>query len=180
MNKKILIAYYSRAGKNYVSGSIVDLAVGNAKTIAQKISSLLPNADLFEIEPCVGYPKNYSECTRVAKKELKENARPALTRPPERLNEYHMILLVYPNWWSTMPMCVWSFLEEQTCNPNVIAPICTHEGSGMGKSEQDIKELCPNVNVERGLAIVGSQAAHCDDVLEPWITALSQRLESYE
>lgn len=85
MNKKILIAYYSRAGENYVSGSIVDLAVGNAKTIAQKISSLLPNADLFEIEPCVGYPKNYSECTRVAKKELKENARPALTRPQKGL-----------------------------------------------------------------------------------------------
>ena len=114
------------------------------------------------------------------KKELKDNVRPALVRLPEKFDEYHTIILVYPNWWSTMPMCFWSFLEEKACNPEIIAPICTHEGSEMGQSEQDIKELCPNAHVKRGLAIVGSQAAHCDDALETWITTVPERLEFYE
>lgn len=35
-------------------------------------------------------------------------------------------------------------------------PLCTHEGSGMGRSESDIKKLCPKANVRHGLPRKGS------------------------
>jgi flavodoxin len=38
---KTLIAFYSRAGQNYVSGDIVDLEVGNTEVIANKFSDCL-------------------------------------------------------------------------------------------------------------------------------------------
>ena len=34
---KNLVVYFSRKGKNYVSGGIVDLEIGNSAVIAQKI-----------------------------------------------------------------------------------------------------------------------------------------------
>jgi flavodoxin len=40
-NKKILIAYYSRKGQNYVSGKITNLPIGNTEVIARKIQSFV-------------------------------------------------------------------------------------------------------------------------------------------
>ena len=42
---KVLIAYYSRRGENYVNGSIKNLKLGNTEVVAQKIKALLPDAD---------------------------------------------------------------------------------------------------------------------------------------
>ena len=36
---KILIAYYSRRGENYVNGSIRNLALGNTEVMASKIKA---------------------------------------------------------------------------------------------------------------------------------------------
>ena len=47
MAKKVLIAYYSRRGENYVNGSIRNLKLGNTEVVAQKIKALLPDADLL-------------------------------------------------------------------------------------------------------------------------------------
>ena len=41
----------------------------------------------------------------------------------------------------TMPMPVWSFLEGKDFTDKKILPFCTHEGSGLGKSESDIKKI---------------------------------------
>ena len=40
MAKKVLIAYYSRRGENYVNGSIKNLKLGNTEVVAQKIKVL--------------------------------------------------------------------------------------------------------------------------------------------
>jgi diketogulonate reductase-like aldo/keto reductase len=45
MNKKSLIAYFSREGNNYVSGSIVNLTVGNTEVAANMIFSFLEAYD---------------------------------------------------------------------------------------------------------------------------------------
>ena len=55
-----------------------------------------------------------------------------------------------------MPMPVWTFLEKYDFSGKTIMPLCTHEGSGMGHSESDIKKICPAAKVEKGLAIRGS------------------------
>ncbi len=43
---KILIAYYSRKGQNYVNGNIVNLQIGNTKFVAKKIQEFI-GGDLF-------------------------------------------------------------------------------------------------------------------------------------
>lgn len=56
-----LIAYFSRAGENYVSGNIVDLAVGNTEAVAKMLQEST-GADIYRIDPILEYSKGYSEC----------------------------------------------------------------------------------------------------------------------
>ena len=65
-------------------------------------------------------------------------------------------------------MCVFTFLENFDFGGKTIKPFCTHEGSGMGTSESDIKKLCPGAKVEKGLAIHGSRMNGAREQLEKW------------
>lgn len=66
-------------------------------------------------------------------------------------------------------MPVFTFLEHFDFANKTIKPFCTHEGSGMGHSEGDIKRLCPDAKVEKGLAIHGGSASKAEDKLKEWI-----------
>jgi flavodoxin len=171
MSNKILIAYFSRPGNNYMNGSIVNLPVGNTEIAAKKLQDLT-SGSLFKIDPVNEYSEDYHTCTEEAQKELRADARPELSKYLDSIDGYDTIILGFPNWWGTMPMPVWSFLERYDFSGKTILPLCTNEGSGMGKSEADMKKLCPGANVKRGLAIQGSGVSHADREIEGWIQAV--------
>lgn len=168
MSSKILIACFSREGKNYAGGNIVDLPVGNTE-VAAKIIEKLTDGKLFKIDPVRRYSPDYNICTDEAKDELHKNLRPELTAYPDNLNGYDTIILGYPNWWGTMPMPVWTFLEKFDFSGKTILPFCTHEGSGMGRSESDIKKLCLGAKVEKGLAIRGGSVKNAEKDIAAWL-----------
>ena len=163
-----LIAFYSRADENYVSGEIKTLTVGNTQ-LAAELMKELTGADTFHIEQVQPYAKDYVECIAQAQADQKSDARPELTQYPDSLDGYDTIYLGYPNYWGTMPMAVFTFLEHYDFGGKTIKPFCTHEGSGMGSSISDIKKLCPTAKVEEGLAIRGGSAARSKAEIEKWI-----------
>ena len=165
---KNLIVYFSHDKENYVNGDIKVLETGNTKVVALKLQEII-GGDLFEIKPLHEYPYVYRECTDLAQKELRENARPKIQNLVSHFEDYDNIYLGYPNWWSTMPMRVWIFLESYDLRGKNIYPFCTHEGSGMGKSEKDIQSLCPKSHVHKGLPIRGSQVLNSDEKIKSWI-----------
>lgn len=163
-----LIAYFSRAGENYVGGTIKDLPVGNTEVAAKQIQERT-GAELFRLEPVQTYPHSYNECIARAQDEQRRDARPELQAYPESLDGYDTIYLGYPNYWGTMPMCVCTFLQRFDFTGKTIRPFCTHEGSGMGRSVADIRRLCPGAKVERGLAIRGADVARAGKNIETWL-----------
>ena len=165
---KILIAYYSRTGENYVSGQIKTLKTGNT-AIAAGIIQQLTAGDLFQIEQAAPYSQIYNECIEQARADQNRDARPALKNCPDTLGEYDVIYLGYPNYWNTMPMAVFTFLERFDWNSKTIRPFCTHEGSGPGRSESDIRRLCPGAKIETGLAIYGSTSAEAGPAMKKWL-----------
>ena len=167
-SKKILIAYYSRKGQNYVGGKITKLPIGNTEVIAKKIQGFV-GGDLFEINTVKPYPVEYTATTEVAKDELRQNARPELGGTVKNMEEYDVIYLGYPNWWGTFPMAVFTFLESYDFSGKTIIPFCTHEGSGLGRSEQDVKKHCPNAKVLPGIAIYGSKVTTVDNAVQSWL-----------
>ena len=128
---------------------------------------------MFHIESVTAYPKDYTEATEVAKSELRAKARPKLTGHVEKMEAYDVIFLGYPNWWGTMPMPVFTFLESYDFSGKTIVPFCTHEGSGMGHSEQDIAKACPKAAVLKGIAIHGTTASSAGPNVSSWIDELS-------
>jgi flavodoxin len=166
--QKCLIAYFSRAGNNYINENIVNLPIGNTEQAAKMIVKHT-GGELFRIDTIKKYPADYHKATDIAKQELNSNARPELTERVDSMAEYDIIYLGYPNWWGTMPMAVFSFLEEYDFSGKTIIPFCTHEGSGMGRSESDIRKLCPNAQVLKGLPIKGSHIQRAENEIADWI-----------
>ncbi|MBQ5332139.1 MAG: flavodoxin [Oscillospiraceae bacterium] len=153
MSDKIIV-YYSRADENYMNGQLKMLDKGNTEAAAEMIRQLT-GADMFRIEQ--------------ARSDQNRNARPKLKSYPESLDEYSIIYLGFPNYWGTMPMAVFTFLEHFDLSGKIIMPFCTHEGSGIGNSTKDICRICPNAKVGKGLAIRGSYADKSEKEIEKWI-----------
>ena len=166
MSKK-LVVYFSHKGENYSKGKIVNLEKGNTEIAAEIISSII-EADIFEIVADKKYPIKYDDCIEIAKKELRENSRSKLKDNID-IKEYDIIFVGYPNWWGTMPMPVWTFLEEKDFTNKKVLPFCTHEGSGLGKSESDIKKLTGGAEVLKGLAINGSEVNNSEKEIKKWL-----------
>jgi flavodoxin len=167
--EKCLIAYFSRAGNNYVNGMIVNLSIGNTEVVAKMIQEMT-EGDVFQIDPVNSYPEDYMETTEIAQKELGENARPELSAHLDDMDSYDVIFLGYPNWWGTMPMAVFTFLEEYDFSEKTIVPFCTHEGSGLGRSEKDIAKVCPKARLLKGLAIHGARASDAKKDVTDWLS----------
>lgn len=165
---KTLTAYFSRRGMNYAGGKLVDLKVGNTERAARLASELAGGA-LFEIRAEHEYPYDYRECVEVSKEELTSGARPELAVEPGDLSGVEAVILCYPCWCGTMPMPVWTFLEGCDLAGKRILPMCTNEGSGMGRSEKDLRKLCPTAVIAPGLAITGSAAAQSQAALVGWM-----------
>ena len=83
--------------------------------------------------------------------------------------DYDTVILTYPNWWTTMPMAVFTFLESYDWAGKTVCPLITHGGSGFSDSLDDIERLCAGAHVTEGLAVHGDDAATCDDALERWL-----------
>ena len=113
----------------------------------------------------------YMTCIDQAKKDLRDKARPELVSLPQSIDGYDTIVLAYPNYWGTMPMAVFTFLEAFDFTGKTILPLCTNEGSGMGSSERDIRKYAPGAEVKRGLSITGSEAANSMPALQRWLLA---------
>lgn len=165
---RTLIVYFSRKGENYWDGSLKDLSKGNTERVAEMIAELT-GGQLFEVERAEPYSPSYQGCVKEAAAEAKAGARPQLKGDLENLKDYDTIFLGYPNWCGTMPMVLFTFLEGHDLTGKRIFPFCTNEGSGLGRSQEDLKKLCPGANVGAGLSVKGCQAAESRPAVEEWV-----------
>ena len=156
---RILVAYFSRTGENYSVGYIEK---GNTHIIADMIAEQTAG-DTFEISTVTPYPDAYDECTDIAQQERNENARPELAESLDNLDDYDVIFIGYPIWWSDMPMAVYTFLESYDFEGKTIVPFCTHEGSGLSSTEENIATVCPGAEILDGFSIRGSVAQNSQE-----------------
>ena len=167
---RILIAFFSRADENYFGGAMRYVKVGNTEIVVNDMKEMI-DADTFKIEMKEPYSPVYMTCIDEARKDLRAKARPELVSMPDSIDEYDTVVLAYPNYWGTMPMAVFTFLEKFDFSGKTILPLCTNEGSGMGGSERDIKKTCRGANVKSGLSVTGSDAANAAGRVKKWLAA---------
>lgn len=165
---KNLVIYYSRSGENYVNGSITNINKGNTEYIAEFIKNNF-DADLFKAETVKPYSKSYMDCIREAQKELDNDERPELTNYLEDISKYDNIFIAGPCWWGTYPMALFSAIDKLDFTGKKVFPIMTHEGSGMGHSEVDLKKHIKGAEFVKGLPIHGADASSSEQKVIDWI-----------
>ena len=156
--KKILVAYFSWSG--------------NTREIANQIHALV-GGEVFEIVSANPYPRDYNATVEQARKEKAESYRPKLKSKPENAKSYDVIFIGYPNWWSTFPMPVATFLEENDFSGKTILPFCTHEGSRLGVSVSDVAKFCPKSKILEAIAIRGGSVKSAQGDVVQWVKKLA-------
>ena len=135
-----LIAYFSW------SGNTIDLV--------SKIKAEI-KCDIVRIEREGPYSNDYHECAYVeAKGEIDKRILPEIKPLDINYNLYDEIILMFPIWWYTIPMCVGTFVKELKKYKGKVI-ICansyTNDKQYMINSLNDIKKINPEINVVEGL-----------------------------
>ena len=163
-----LVIYFSRSGENYFGGELKNIEKGNTEVIAEYIQEI-DNADLFKVETVIDYPADYMECIDVAKKEQQVAARPKIKETLDNIDAYDTIYIGFPNWWGTLPMAMFTQLEQLDFTGKIVKPFVTHEGSGFGSALRDINKLCNGAEIKSGLSIPGANVGSAKDTVRAWI-----------
>ena len=155
--KKILVAYFSRTGNTRVLADQIRQSVG---------------CEISEIQPEKPYPTDYEEAKTRAEKELRSDDRPKLKSKVKDIKQYDAVFVGYPMWWGTMPMPVYTFLTGYDFSGKTIVPFCTNGGSGLGRSVEDIRKLCPKSTILDGLAVWDRDLKNDSGALAAWLRKL--------
>ncbi len=150
----ILAAYFSHSG--------------NTREIANQIHECV-GGDIFEIVTVDPYPDDYDTVVDQARQEQEDDYRPELATEVEHMDSYNVVFIGYPNWWGTMPMAVFTFLEGYDFSGKTIVPYCTHEGSRLGRSVKDITKLSSQSTILDGLAVRGGDVKNAQNEVSEWL-----------
>ena len=124
----------------------------HTKMIADKIQQKL-NCDIIEIKPVNQYSKDYQKVVDEEQNNSSSNKTPEIEKTNINLNEYDEIIIGTPVWWYTIAPVIRTFLTENDLSGKTIKPFATNAG-WLGHTFQEIKKLCPNSKVEKGMNIV--------------------------
>ena len=166
--KNTLIAYFSHAGENWMDGRLRYVEKGPTLRVAETIQTLT-DGRLFEICPSVPYPEDYEACCNRAREELEQEARPEIVGAVTDFDRYERIYLGYPIWYGTMPMPVFTFLEQYDFTGKWIVPFSTHEGSGLGSSVEDILRTGHGAQTLEAVAFEGSRVGELERTILRWV-----------
>ena len=177
-DSKILIAYFTWADNTQVDDpSSVDvdastsasvLSPGNTEKIANFIHEQV-GGDMFYIVVDEPYSSDYDECLNRASDELSQQVRPAIVDTVENMNEYDVIFLGYPNWWSSCPMAIFSFIESYDLSNKTIIPFCAHGTGGLGRSVEDLQDALPNSTILDAFGVYRPDIDNCQDDVNQWL-----------
>lgn len=145
---------------------------GNTENVANTIAGQT-GADVFEIIPEVAYIDDYNALLDIAAEEKENGARPSIAGNIEDIAQYDIIYVGYPNWWSDMPMILYTFFDSYDLSGKTIAPFCTSGGSGLSGTVDSIRELEPEADVLDGLHIGSSAASDPTQAVSDWLESLA-------
>lgn len=156
---KVLVVYFSvpetndpnkkMTAEEENSAIVVDGKVlGNTQYVAQLISEYT-GADIYRIEPRTPYPTNHEELVALAKDEQNKNVRPEIKSRIVDFDDYDIVYVGYPIWWSDMPQILYTFFELYDFNGKTVIPFSTHGGSGLAGTVTKIKEKLSGATVKK-------------------------------
>lgn len=141
---KKLVAYFS--------------AQGNTRKAAERLAKAA-GADLFEIKPEIPYTSadlNWNDKHSRSTVEMKDkSSRPKIAEKLDNMGDYDTVFVGFPIWWYVAPSIINTFLESYDFSGKTLIPFATSGGSGMGKTLDGLKSVCPEANWKEGKLVNG-------------------------
>jgi len=153
-NIRSLVAYYSRTG--------------HTRTVANYLHALV-GGDLVEIETVDPYPEDYDTLVALNVAQQESDYKPPLKTVIEQVPEYDLVFIGSPLWNVRLTPPVRSFLSRHDLSGKVVAPFVTYIVSGLGRSRQDIQDICPAARLLDGLAVLGEEATGAQTKVAEWL-----------
>ena len=122
----ILVAYFSHSRNTYVVAETIHGTVGG---------------DIFEIAVVDPYPRDHDAVVEQARKELSAKYRPELKTRIENMGSIQCGVPWLSQLVGSIPMPVATFLSEYDLSGKTLVPFCTHEGSSLGRSVEDVRDF---------------------------------------
>ena len=139
---KTLVAYFS--------------ASGVTRGLAEKLAKVT-GADLHEITPKVPYTNadlNWMDKKSRSSVEMGDKSyRPEIEGKVANMCEYDTVFVAFPIWWYVAPTIINTFLEQYDLAGKKVVTLATSGGSGMGNTNQELKNSCPGADLREGNAL---------------------------
>ena len=157
MSKK-LVAYFS--------------ASGTTKKVAEHLAKAA-GVELFEIRPIIPYSSadlNWMDKKSRSSVEMNDPAsRPEIAETIPNMADYDTVFIGFPIWWYVAPHIIHTFLESYDFDRKTLVPFATSGGSGMGRTVDELRKLCPNADWKAGKLVNGVS----DQALAAWAAKFS-------
>ena len=173
-SRRVLLAYFSRAGENYWYGGRRTLEVGNTQVVAEMIAAMV-HADVYRIEAADPYPGSYDATVERNVAEQRADARPAVAGALPETAGYDVVLLGSGIWNVRPPMIMSTFAERVGLAGTTVYPFVTYAVSGLGSTIEEYRRLCPDATVGSGLAVRGEEVAGARSQVETWLREIGLR-----
>jgi flavodoxin len=174
IHRRILLAYYSRAGENYYYGGRRTLEVGNTEVLAGMIRQLIV-CDVYRIEAADPYSDDYDATVDRNVREQNDNARPGIATPRTSIGDYDTVLVGSPIWNNQAPMTMSTFVESLDFGGKTLYPFVTYAVSGLGSTERDYAASAPRATIGEGLAVRGEEVQSGQAQAEEWLRRICLR-----
>lgn len=148
---KVLVAYFSYTGNTEQGAQLMAEALG---------------AELFTIEMEQPYRGNIYD---VSQRDLNQDARPALASHVADMAQYDVVLVGYPTWWGTMPMPMFTFLNEYDFSGKTLLPFSSHGSTRFGDSISDFSKQVPSAYVGQAFEYYYSGGSELEDEITAWL-----------
>lgn len=148
---KVLVAYFSYTGNTEQGAQLMAEALG---------------ADLFTIEMEHPYRGNIYD---VSQRDLNQDARPALATHVANMDQYDVVILGFPTWWGTMPMPMFTFLEEYDFSGKTLLPFSSHGSTRFGDSISDFSKQVPGAYVGQAFEYYYSGGSELEAEIAAWL-----------
>jgi flavodoxin len=140
MSKRVLIVYLSRTHNTQAVAEMIHQHVGG---------------DIVALELVTPYPSNYRQTVEQVQREDEAGFRPVLKTKIEDMVNYDVVFVGFPTWGMQLPPPIRSFFHDYDLSGKQVIPFNTHAGYGVGKSFNQVNQLCKGCRVEKGIAFVG-------------------------
>lgn len=156
------------------SAIVVDGKVLGNTEYAAKLIAENTGAEIYRIEPKTPYTTNHSDLVSQAKEEQNKNARPEIKSKISNFDDFDIIYVGFPIWWSDMPQILYTFFELYDFNGKTVIPFSTHGGSGLAGTVSTIKNKLTGADVEsNAFTISRNNMEDAPEEIKSWLKEIN-------